>query len=59
MTLKQVEDLHYGDEVRWTDPDDDTCSRTITISNIRVNGEIVCIIDDDGNYLECFADELS
>lgn len=43
----------------WTDPDDGICSRYYTISKIRVKGDIVCITDIDGTYLECCADKLS
>lgn len=62
MTYEEIMELDNGDEVFWTDPDDDpetSCSKIIKISNIIVNGEVVCIWGYDGCYLECFAHELS
>lgn len=59
MILREVGNLIPGDEVQWTDPDDGLCSRTYTISQIEIEGEIVKIWDRDGSYLECFASELS
>jgi hypothetical protein len=50
MTLKDVEKLRSGDKIRY--------SRTLTISNIKVIGEIVRIVDWDGVYLECLVNEL-
>jgi hypothetical protein len=43
MTLKEVEQLHAGDEVFWNDPDDDpesNCSRIYKIQTISINGDI-------------------
>ena len=52
--------LRNGDEVYWTDPDEESsCSRHYTIQAIRIYGDIVCITDVDGSDLECFAEELS
>lgn len=59
MTDSEIDQLHSGDEVFWTDPDDGACSRTYTISTIKVSGEVVTITDRDGSTLECFAHELS
>ena len=59
MKIKYIEQLQSGDEVTWTDPDDGICSRTMVISSIEINGNIICIRDRDGNYLECFPSELS
>jgi hypothetical protein len=59
MKLSLVKKLHTGDEVRWTDPDGDACSRAIIIMEIVVKGDVVQITDDYGNYLECLAKELS
>ncbi len=59
MLVKDVEQLHNGDEVFWNDPDDGACSRHITIQAIAVSGEVVVITGKDGSDLECFAHELS
>jgi len=62
MTLQEVKQLHSGDEVYWTDPAEqdglEHHSGYITIREITIVGEIVCIVHDGGN-LECFAHELS
>ena len=61
MTIKEVKQLHNGDEVFWSDPDDGICSRTITIQSIKIDApnEIISIYGNDGDYLQCFAHELS
>lgn len=59
MKLAEILELHDGDEVTWNDPDDGLCSRVLTILTIEVNGDVVCIVDRDGNYLECLPSELS
>jgi len=59
MKIKEIKKLKIGDEVRWTDPDNNLCSKTLKIVGIRINGHIICITDMLGNYLECFAKELS
>jgi hypothetical protein len=59
MTLDDVKQLVNGDDVFWNDPDDGACSRVVTIGTLTVNGEVVCIRAKDGDYLECFAHELS
>lgn len=59
MIAKSVKKLQAGDEVFWTDPDDNRCSRYYTIANIKILGNVVRITDVNGDSLECFADELS
>ena len=59
MTEQELRNLHAGDEVFWTDPDEGACSRTYRISTIKIKGEVVCITDTDGATLEAFASELS
>jgi hypothetical protein len=59
MDTDDVKQLDNGDEVFWTDPDGGACSRLITIGAIAVNGDVVQITSKDGDYLECFAEELS
>lgn len=66
MTLKEVRDLHPGDEVFWTDPDAGACSRYYTIQSIEVSNDMslgdlttIRIVDVAGDVLECFAGELS
>ena len=59
MTEQEIRRLNKGDIVYWTDPDEGGCSRHYTIQTIRVSGEIVSISDREGDYLSCFAEELS
>jgi hypothetical protein len=67
MNSKQVRALTPGDQVHWTDPDADLCSKTITIQTIEVcededeNDEdhVIFITDTDGGELECNASELT
>lgn len=62
MTITEVKKLKAGDEVRWNDPDNGLCSKTIKIATIKVRpcfDFTVIITGDDGSYLECFAFELS
>jgi len=49
---------HTGDEVFWNDPDNGICSKYIKILQIEYIGEVVRIMDYDGNILECFLEEL-
>ena len=59
MTEEQVEKLQDGDEVFWNDPDDSLTSGHIIIQSIKVIGEVVAISSEDGDYIECYAEELS
>ena len=59
MDLREVRDLRPGDEIFWNDPDEGLCSRYITIQEIDLEGDMLCILDKDGGYLECFPHELS
>ena len=68
MTLEEIQKLNNGDEVFWTDPDEGSTSRHITIQAIKVNmpeggevfgDEIISIQGKDGCELECYAHELS
>lgn len=59
MEIRNIKNLSNGDEIFWNDPDNGICSKHITIQNIRIVGEILCITGIDGIYLECFARELS
>lgn len=59
MNMRNVRKLHRGDQVTWTDPDAGICSRTLTILEIEVKGEAVCITDEQGDYLEALPRELS
>jgi hypothetical protein len=52
------EDLGPGDEVVYTDPATGT-KRALTIGVIEARGQTICITDKGGDYLECFAHELS
>jgi len=51
--------LHSGDEVYWNDPDEGRCSRHLTIQSITFKGDVIVIVDQEGQTLECFAHELS
>ena len=55
---KWLRNLQNGDKVYWTDPDNDLCSRTLTISTIEWVGEVGRITDINGDYLEVFSHEL-
>jgi hypothetical protein len=59
MSRGEVLQLRSGDEVYWTDPDSDRCSRTYKIREITVYGDTVRIVDINGSVLECFLSELS
>ena len=59
MTIEEVKELQYHDEVLWTDPDNDECTRVYTIQTIVVTGDVVHITDLSGDELECFCHELS
>ena len=59
MESNEIKQLHSGDEVTWNDPDDGICTRTLTIQSIKIKGEVVCITDSEGQYLECLSSELS
>lgn len=60
MSIKQAKDLRPGDQVTWNDPDEGRCSKTLTIEQIVVRSDGICMIGDTtGAYLECFAHELS
>ena len=48
-----------GDEVFWTDPDHGHCSKSLTILELSVEGDVVRIWSVNGGYLEAFAEELS
>lgn len=58
MRMQDILKLHNGDEVFWEDPDEGGCSRHYTIATIEVKGDVVCIEDVDGDYLECLPREL-
>ena len=61
MKIEKLKKLHNGDQVYWDDPDNGNCSRHITIQNIEIEegSDIVSIYGVDGDYLQCFAYELS
>ncbi len=59
MTLEEVSELLYGDEVVWNDPDGGVCTKVVTIRSIQIIGDIVRIVDIEGDELECYASELS
>ena len=61
MTIKEIKNLRSGDEVFWTDPDEGECSRYIIIRTITIEegSDILSIYGQDGDYLQCFAHELS
>lgn len=58
MTRKQIKQLHAGDEVKWNDPDGGLCSKHLIINEIELKGDTVCITAKNGDYLECYPNEL-
>ena len=62
MDRDEVEQLHKGDEVTWTDPDQGLCSKTLVLSHRVATSQLseCCILTDiDGGELQCFFSELS
>lgn len=59
MDKQTAQNLTTGDEVFWTDPDDNICSRYLTIQSIEIVGDVFRITAKDGDYLEGFISELS
>jgi hypothetical protein len=60
MRITDVKKLQPGDEVFWTDPDEDACSGIYKIQTIEfVPPNMVRIMEPDGSVLECYARELS
>lgn len=59
MKIQDAIKLAPGDEVYWNDPDDGICSRFYYISEIDIEDGVIKISTKDGNYLECWASELS
>lgn len=61
MTIDEVKRLHYMDEVTWNDPDNEQCSKVITIKDILIDDEdeMIEIIDIDGYTHYVLAQELS
>ena len=59
MTPKQAKQLRPGDKVHWEDPDDGVCSRTMTLTSIDIFGDVVQLTDTEGDFLECYVEELS
>lgn len=53
--IENVHNLHEGDELLFKGPEGD---KYLTISTIEIIGDIACIMDTDGDYIECFVDEL-
>jgi len=54
-----IKRLGNGDEVCWTDPDNGICSKSLIINTIEIIGDMVVITDENGDTLECLAEELS
>jgi len=60
MKIKEIQNLHSGDEVFWKDPDKGKGSRHYIIQSIEIIGKDVAVITDiDGTVLECLIEELS
>lgn len=53
--MENIHKLRKGDELLFKGPDGD---KYLTISTIEIIGDIVCIVDTEGDYIECFIDEL-
>lgn len=59
MRVSAMHKLQPGDQVLWSDPDEDTCSRTVTIKAIDAFANVARITCEDGSVIEAFARELS
>ena len=59
MNASEAKQLKAGDVVWWDDPDSGICSRPYKIKTVHVDNGFVGIEDVSGDYLECFARELS
>ena len=65
ITPKQILTLKRGDQVLWSDPDEQRCSRVVMVERTSLHaeeasdGDFVLIVDMEGNYLECTVDELT
>jgi hypothetical protein len=57
--VEWTRNLQPGDEVTWNDPADACCSHTLVILEIERAGDVLKIMDTEGNRLECLAEELS
>ena len=51
--------LKSGDEVFWSDPDEETCSRVLHIATIDILDPICIITEKNGTVVECLIEELS
>lgn len=58
MHVAKAKKLHQGDQVFWSDPDNGTCSRILTIQTITVVGDVITIMEPDGSVVEAYAREL-
>ena len=59
MRIRDIKQLHKGDEVFWNDPDEGACSRTLKIHSIEFfPPNLVRIMEVDGSVVECYAREL-
>ena len=59
LTDEEIDELKPGDEIIWTDPDNDQCSKLMIIQTIERNGDIITIETTLGDTLECLSHELS
>ena len=53
-----TEPFKVGDAVYWHDPDDDTCSRILTIKALYGQADHLTIVGADGSELHCPHSEL-
>ncbi len=59
MQISAIKKLCRGDQVFWNDPDGGACSRHYTILLIKYMSGVVKLTDIHGDYLECYARELT
>ena len=52
-----INNLHIGAEVFWTDPDEGFSSGVYKV--VSICGEIISLKNESGSHLEAFAHELS
>lgn len=60
MTLTEVTEIRPGCKVRWNDPDDGACSRTVDVAKAYLRQDETVLIEcQDGTTLECLPGELT
>jgi len=58
MTNQEAKEIKPGDMVFWNDPDEETCSKLMTVKKIVIVGDVIKLTAMNGDYLEGYAEEL-